>query len=155
MTTLYLLRLWEPSNSRLSASQVKNILRPTFSRPVCLGVKPYLGPKNRFLLLTDSCRFFDAGRPLWPEDWSVVYNCCWPSPPQSSLPRSKSEAHVIYLYNFTCRDPAESDVKSPVPCGHLLFKVLYVTLIYICTIYTKLGITDHALTHAGHVTTAV
>jgi hypothetical protein len=28
------------------------MLRPTVSRPVCLGVQPHLGPKTRFLLLS-------------------------------------------------------------------------------------------------------
>jgi hypothetical protein len=32
--------------------------RPT--RPVCLGVKPHLGSKTRFLLLSDSCGFVDV-----------------------------------------------------------------------------------------------
>jgi hypothetical protein len=43
---------------------------------------PHLGPKTRFLLLLDSCRFV-VKRPLWWEDGSIVYNWCWPSPAQS------------------------------------------------------------------------
>jgi hypothetical protein len=42
-----------------------------------------LGPKTRFLLLSDGCWFVDVGRPLCQEDRSVVYNCCRPSPAQS------------------------------------------------------------------------
>jgi hypothetical protein len=43
----------------------------------------YLGLKARFLFLSNSCGFVDFGRPLWREDGSVVYNCCWPLPAQS------------------------------------------------------------------------
>jgi hypothetical protein len=39
------------------------MLRPTISRPVCLGVKPHLGPKTKFLLLSDSYGFVDVGIP--------------------------------------------------------------------------------------------
>jgi hypothetical protein len=63
--------------------EVKVMLRPTASRPVCLGVKPHLRPKTRFLLLSDGCVFVDVGRLVWREDGSIVYNCCWPSPMQS------------------------------------------------------------------------
>jgi hypothetical protein len=63
------------------------MLRPTVIRPVCLSAKPHLGPKTRFLLLWDSCGFVDVGRPLWREDGSAVYNCCWLSPAQSFLVR--------------------------------------------------------------------
>jgi hypothetical protein len=42
----------------------------------------HLGPKIRFLLLSDSCGFVDVGRCLWQEDGSVIYNCCWSSPAQ-------------------------------------------------------------------------
>jgi hypothetical protein len=61
------------------------MLWPTVSQPVCLRVKPHLGTKTRFLLLSDSCGFVDVGRPLWLEDGSVIYNCCWPSSAQSFL----------------------------------------------------------------------
>jgi hypothetical protein len=40
------------------------MLRPTVSQPVCLGVKPRVGPKIRFVLLSDNCRFADVGRSL-------------------------------------------------------------------------------------------
>jgi hypothetical protein len=53
----------------------------------------HLEPKTRFLLLSDSCGFVDVGRPLWREDGSVVYSCCWPSPAKSFLPRINSSGH--------------------------------------------------------------
>jgi hypothetical protein len=37
------------------------MLLPTVSRRVWLGVKPHLGPKTRFLLLSDSCGFVHVG----------------------------------------------------------------------------------------------
>jgi hypothetical protein len=58
-------------------------LRPTVSRPVCLGANIHLGPKTGWLLLSDSFGFVDVWRSLWREDGSIVYNCCWPSPAQS------------------------------------------------------------------------
>jgi hypothetical protein len=39
---------------------------------VNLVVKPRLGPKKRFVLLSDSCGFADMGRPLWREDVSAI-----------------------------------------------------------------------------------
>jgi hypothetical protein len=104
-------------------AKVQVMLRPTVSRPVCLRVKQHVGPKTRFLLLSDSCMFVHVWRPLWREDGSVVDNCCWSSPAQPYLPWSKSVVHVTYsyIYNLTCRHSTESAVKSPVPCGHLLF----------------------------------
>jgi hypothetical protein len=50
------------SSIKLKAKvKVKFILRPTASRPICLRVKPHLGPKTIFLLLSDSCRFVHIG----------------------------------------------------------------------------------------------
>jgi hypothetical protein len=48
--------------SRSKPEIVKVQLRRTVSRPVYVGVKPHLGPKTRFLLLSDSCGFVDVGR---------------------------------------------------------------------------------------------
>jgi hypothetical protein len=61
---------------------------------------------------------------------------------------------------------SQSAVNSSVPCGYLLFTVLYVTLLYVyvqyvCVQYirglshSRLGTADHVLTHVAHVTTAV
>jgi hypothetical protein len=47
----------------------------------------HLGPTTRFLMLSDSCGFVDAERPLWREVGSVVYSCCWASPAQYSRVR--------------------------------------------------------------------
>jgi hypothetical protein len=62
------------------AVKVKVMLRPRSVGPIYLSVKPHLGPMTRFLLLPDNFGFVDVGRPLWREDGSVVYKCCWTSP---------------------------------------------------------------------------
>jgi hypothetical protein len=56
----------------VKTSQVKVSLRPTVSRSVSLGVKPHLGPKTRFLLLSDSYGFVNMGHPLWREDGNFL-----------------------------------------------------------------------------------
>jgi hypothetical protein len=85
MATTHYCRLALASDSELVCLKVKVqvTLWLTVSRPVYLGVKPHLGPKIIFSLLSDSCGFVDVGRPLWREDRSVIYTCCWPSPAQS------------------------------------------------------------------------
>jgi hypothetical protein len=81
--------------------KVKIMLRPTGSRPVFLGVKPYLRPKTKFLLLSGSCGFVNVGRPLWREDESVIYNCCWLSPAQSfSGPSTAGLMTIFYSLRF-------------------------------------------------------
>jgi hypothetical protein len=74
------------------------MLWPTVSRSVCLGVKPHLGPKTRFLLLSGSCGFFYVGRPFWQEDGRVIYNCCWTSPAQSF----SSPSPAVLMTIFRC-----------------------------------------------------
>jgi hypothetical protein len=66
------------------------MLRPTVSRPVCLGINHPSGAYNQILLLSEICRFVDVGRSLSREEGSVVYNCCWPSRAQFIL---ESESH--------------------------------------------------------------
>jgi hypothetical protein len=56
----------------------------------------HLGPKNRFWLLSDICGFVNIRRPLWREDGSVVYNCCWSSPAQSFSDSSPAELVTIF-----------------------------------------------------------
>jgi hypothetical protein len=88
------------------------MLRPTVSRPVCLGVKPHLGPKTRFLWLWDSCCFLDVGRPLWREDGSVVYNCCWSSSTQSFSGPSPAGLMTIF-YDPRFETPTTWRTRSP------------------------------------------
>jgi hypothetical protein len=52
----------------------------------------HLGLTTRFFLQSDRSWFVDVVRPLWWEDGSVVYNCCWPSPAQSFSSPSLSPA---------------------------------------------------------------
>jgi hypothetical protein len=57
----------------------------TVSWPISLGVKPHMGPKTRFLLLSDSFGFVDVARPLRRKDKCVIHNYYWFSPAQSFL----------------------------------------------------------------------
>jgi hypothetical protein len=82
------------------------------SRPACLGVKPHLGPKTRFLLLSDSCGFVDVGRPLVREDGYVVYNCCWASPTQSFFGPSPAGLMTIF-YCLIFETPSTCRARSP------------------------------------------
>jgi hypothetical protein len=61
----------------------------------------HLGPKIRFLLLSDCCGFVNVGRPLWREDGSVVYDCYWASPAESfSGPSSEGLITIFYCLRF-------------------------------------------------------
>jgi hypothetical protein len=66
----------------------------------------------RFLLLFDICGCLDAGRSLWREERSVVYNCCWSSPAQSfSGPSPVGLATIFYSLRF--ETPPTWRVRSP------------------------------------------
>jgi hypothetical protein len=77
-----------PMSPEVSYLTVKVILRPTVSRPVCPGVRPQSVNSDKFLLSlpwklsSESCWFLTTGRPLWWEDRSVIYSCCFASPAQ-------------------------------------------------------------------------
>jgi hypothetical protein len=88
------------------------MLGPTVSRPVCSGVKPPLGPKTRFLLLSDSCGFVDMGRHLWREDGTVVYICCWSSPTQSFSGTSPTGPMTVF-YSPRFETPPTWRARSP------------------------------------------
>jgi hypothetical protein len=73
--------------------EVEVNLRPTASRPVCLGVRL---PWPDFYFLFDNCGFRDVWHPLWREDGSVNYctivsvhfqsSHSWVEVPQNSRP---------------------------------------------------------------------
>jgi hypothetical protein len=68
---------------------------------VCVSVPSTInGPKIRFLLLSDSCGFFDVGAPSLTIGRSVFYDCCW-APRTQSLQGPNSWE---FLIKFTLSD---------------------------------------------------
>jgi hypothetical protein len=69
---------------------------------------PHLGPKTRFLLLSDGCGFVDVGRPFWWEEGSVF--------PTAAGPRLCSHARALVPWDsgpyFTV-----SESRLPQPGG--------------------------------------
>jgi hypothetical protein len=94
--------------SRLNQVRVKVILRPTVSRSVCLGVKPRLGPKARFLLLSDSCDFVHVGVPLDERTGLSFINAAGPRQ------RSPSRIRVPWTHD---RILLRSGLRLPQPGG--------------------------------------
>jgi hypothetical protein len=97
------LRLCSLSVASYDVVEVEINLRPTVSRPVCLGVRGPSGTRDRFFSFSlkfplDSCVFVILKRPLWREDGSVIYlyNCFSSLPEQSLLGRSPAELTTIF-----------------------------------------------------------
>jgi hypothetical protein len=67
------------------------------------GVRPPSGTRDQFFssfslkLSLDSWEFLIMGRPLWREDESIIYSCCWASPAQSLSGPSSAELMTISI----------------------------------------------------------
>jgi hypothetical protein len=95
-----LLPLTTQSFSLLLHLRLTLMLRPTVSRLVCLGIEHQSGDYNQVFIIARELRFVDVGRSLWREDGSVVYNCCWPSPAQSSGASPAGLITIFYCLRF-------------------------------------------------------
>jgi hypothetical protein len=85
----------------LNSLSLSLMLRPTVSRPVCLGIKHPSLAYDQIYITVRHLRVFYVGRSMWRENGSVVYNCYWPSPAQSfSGPSPVGLVTIFYGHRF-------------------------------------------------------
>jgi hypothetical protein len=94
------------------AIKVRVVLRPTVNRPFCLGVTPPSGVQDQIFVTVRQLRYLNVGYPVWREDGSVVYNCCWSSPAQSFSGTSPAEFMTIFNY-LRFETPPTWTARSP------------------------------------------
>jgi hypothetical protein len=101
------------TNSWLNWFRVKVMLLPVVSQPVCLGIKPHLGPKVRFLLLSDSWGYVVVGT-LSDERASLSFTIA-----DSSLQHSYSWGPIpvglmTMFYSLRLETPPNLDGQVPI-----------------------------------------
>jgi hypothetical protein len=108
-------------------ARVKVTLRPTVSRPVCLGASRIWGPKTKFLLLSDSCVFVHVRSPLWV--WTDLSFTTAVGPRQRShIYRGQIQWFMSFIFKIVYSQMS----KSLAPCGHIIFAAIHLTLVYTC-----------------------
>jgi hypothetical protein len=99
------------SDCNSSQVSVKAMLWPTERRPVCLGIKPHLGHKSSFLLLSDSCGFVKVGRHLAGLSFTVAAG-----PRQSSHSRVRVARNSLPYFTLSHSRLSEPGLPGPNIC---------------------------------------
>jgi hypothetical protein len=85
-----------------SSLEVEVNLRPTVSRPVCLGVRHPSGTSDQFFFVLEiflrqsRVCYFEAPSLTRGQVCNLLYNCFWALPEQSILDRSSAELTAIF-----------------------------------------------------------
>jgi hypothetical protein len=79
-----------------------------------------------FYLSLGNCGFVDVARPLWREDWSVVYSFCWASPEYIASPTSTRERRQSKKLSYYRRSVSQYVLVS----GHHLGTVTNFSFIF-------------------------